>query len=156
MNNVGVGNYRRTVRHRSVDGCRPAQRALCLCQDGKEGIGGEFPAVARPDWPPTGFTGAHFLPAIGSPVRVIRPSAGPAPLVLLPSLGTRGGLVFKGLVRWISSHGSEFQRSDGMFGNSQSFGDREVTWERVYPSSRVPPLRFLAWRFLQIAPIVVS
>ena len=30
-----------------------------------------------------------------------------------------------------------------MFGNSQSFGDLEVTWERVYPSSRVSPLRFL-------------
>ena len=33
-----------------------------------------------------------------------------------------------------------------MFGNSQGFGDREVTWERVYPSSCVPPLRFLARR----------
>ena len=50
----------------------------------------------------------------------------------------------------------ELRRSCGMFGNSQGFADREVTWERVYLSSYVPPLRFLARRFPQTAPIVVS
>ena len=96
VNGVGAGNCQRTVRHPSVDRCRPAQRALCLCQDGKEGMGGEVPAVARPSRPPTGFAGAHFLPATSSSVRAIWPSAGPVPLVLLPSLGARGGTGFQG------------------------------------------------------------
>ena len=43
-----------------------------------------------------------------------------------------------------------------MFENDQGFGDQEITWERVYPSSRVSPLRFLARRFPQMVPIVVS
>ena len=54
-----------------------------------EEMGGKVPAIAQLDWPPTGFTGAHFPPATGSPVLAIRPSAGPAPLVLLPSLNAR-------------------------------------------------------------------
>ena len=45
--------------------------------------------------------------------------------------------------------------SDGMFENGKGFGDREITWERVYPSSHVSPLRFLARRFPQTAPIIV-
>ena len=53
--------------------------------------------IARPAWPPTGFAGAHFPPAIGSPVRAIRPSAGPAPVVLLPSLGVSEGTGLQGL-----------------------------------------------------------
>ena len=43
-----------------------------------------------------------------------------------------------------------------MFGNSRISGDRKVTKERVYPSSCIPPLRLLARRFPQTAPIVVS
>ena len=54
-------------------------------------MGDEVPTIARPGWPPTGFVGAHFPPTIGLPVRAIRPSVGPAPLVLLPSLGVSGG-----------------------------------------------------------------
>ena len=96
VNGVGAGNCQRTDRHPPVDRCRPAQRALCLCQDGKEGMGGEVPTVALPGRPPTEFVGAHFLPAIGSPVRAIRPSVGPDPLVLFPSLGARGGTGLQG------------------------------------------------------------
>ena len=59
-------------------------------------MGREVPAVARRGQPPTGFTGAHFLPATDSPVRAIRPYAEPAPLVLLPSLGARGGFGLQG------------------------------------------------------------
>ena len=55
------------------------------------------PAIACPGRPLTGFAGAHFPPVIGSPVRAIRPSVGPAPLVLLPSLGARGGTGLQGL-----------------------------------------------------------
>ena len=65
-------------------------------------------------------------------------------------------LVFRGMVCWVTRHDSEFQRSGGMFKNGQGFGDREITWERVYPSSSVSPLRFLARRFPQTAPIIVS
>ena len=60
-------------------------------------MGGEVPAIARPDRPTIGFTGAHFPPAIGSPVRAIRPSALPAPHVLLPSLGAIRGIGLQGL-----------------------------------------------------------
>ena len=59
-------------------------------------MGGEVPVITRPGQPPTRFAGAHFPPTIGSPVRAIRPSAGPAPLVLLPSLGARGGTGLRG------------------------------------------------------------
>ena len=64
-------------------------------------------------------------------------------------------LVFMGMVFWVAGHDSEFRRSGGMFENGQGFGDREIPWERVYPSSRVSPLRFLAQRFPQTTPIVV-
>ena len=50
--------------------------------------------ISRPDRPPIGFVGAHLPPTTGSPVHVIRPSVGPAPLVLLPSLGANGGTNF--------------------------------------------------------------
>ena len=59
-------------------------------------MGGEVPAIARLGRPPTGFAGAHFPPSTGSPIRAIRPSAGPAPLVLLPSLSARGGTGLRG------------------------------------------------------------
>ena len=109
--------------------------------------GWEAPSISLPGWPPTRFTGAHSPPTIGSPVCSIRPSVGSVPLSLPPSLGAIGGIGLQGLVRWITGLGGGFRRSDGMFGNGQSFGDREVTWEWVYPSSRVSPLRFLARRF---------
>ena len=54
-------------------------------------MGGEVPAIGRSDQPAIGFVGAHFPPAIGSLFRAIRPSSGPAPLVLLPSLVASGG-----------------------------------------------------------------
>ena len=85
----GAGNCRKIARHLSVDQCRPVQQPLCLCRDGITEMGELAPAIAWPDRPPSGFAGAHFPPATGSPVRAIRPSAGPAPLVLLPSLGAR-------------------------------------------------------------------
>ena len=55
------------------------------------------PASGRSSRPPSGFTGAHFPPVIGSSVRAIRPFVWPAPLVLLPSLGARGGIGLQGL-----------------------------------------------------------
>ena len=60
-------------------------------------MGGEVPAIAQSDQPPRGFVSAHFPPAIGSPICTIRPSVGPAPLVLLPSLVTSGGTGLQGL-----------------------------------------------------------
>ena len=86
-----VGNCRRIARHPPVDRCRPSQRPLCLCQDGKQDVGGEVPTIARSDQPPIGFVGAHFPPTTDSPVCAVRPSVGPAPLVLLPSLVASGG-----------------------------------------------------------------
>ena len=59
-------------------------------------MGEEVPVVALRGRPPTGFAGAHFLPVIGSPVRAIRLSAEPAPLVLLSSLCARGGIGLQG------------------------------------------------------------
>ena len=97
VNGAGAGNSWRIAHHLPVDRYRPAQRPLCLCQDRKEEMGGEVPAIAQPDWPPFGFVGSHFPPATGSPVRAIWPSSWHAPLVLLPSLGARGGIGLQGL-----------------------------------------------------------
>ena len=91
VNDVGAGNCRRIAHHSPADRHRPTQRPLLLCRDGKEGAGGDVLAIARLDRVPTGFTGAHFLLAIDSPVRVIRPPAWFALLTLLPSLCARGG-----------------------------------------------------------------
>ena len=96
-NGVGAGNCRRIAHHPPVDRHRPVQRPLFLCRDGKEGAGREVPAIARPDRLPTGFVGAHFPLAIGSPVRPIQPPAWPAPLALFPSLCSRGGANPQGL-----------------------------------------------------------
>ena len=97
VNDAGVGNYQRIAHHPLVYRYCPAQRPLCLCRDGKEEMDGEVLASARPGRLLTRFAGAHFLPTIDSPVRAIRPSAWPAPLVLLPSLGARGGTDPQGL-----------------------------------------------------------
>ena len=91
MNGVGAGNCQKIARHPPIGQLRLAQRPLCLCREGVEEVGREVPVISRPDWPPTGFAGAHFPPVIDSPVRAIRPSARPAPLTSLPSLGARGG-----------------------------------------------------------------
>ena len=53
--------------------------------------------MAQPDWLPTGFAGARFLPATSSPVRSVRPSSWPTPLVLPLVLGARGGTGLRGL-----------------------------------------------------------
>ena len=92
VNGGGAGNCRKIARHTPVDRCRPSQQPLCLCLDGMAEMGGSAPAIARLGRPLTRFTGAHFPPVTGSPVRAIQPSAGLAPLVLLPSLGARGGI----------------------------------------------------------------
>ena len=97
VNGMLAGSCRRIAHHRSVDRYRLAQRPLCLCRDGNEEMGGEVLAIARPDRPPTWFAEASFLPVTGSPVRAVRPPAWPAPLVLLPSLGARGGTGLRGL-----------------------------------------------------------
>ena len=94
VNGTGVGNCRRIAHHPSVDQHRPAQRPLYLGRDGKEVTGGEVPAITRPSRLPTGFTGAYFPLTTGLPVLAIRPSAWPAPLILLPSLCARGGADF--------------------------------------------------------------
>ena len=91
VNGVGAGNYRRIAHHPLEDRYHPTQRPLCLCRDGKEEMGREVLASARPGRPPIGFAGTHFLSTTGSPVRATRLSAWPATLVFLPSLGTRGG-----------------------------------------------------------------
>ena len=95
-NGAKAGNCRRIARHPPVGRCRQKQRPLCLCRDGKQDMGGEVPAIFRSNQPPTGFVGAHFLPATDSPIHAIRPSAGPAPLVLLPSLVASGGTGLQG------------------------------------------------------------
>ena len=78
------------------------------------------------------------------------PQLGHLPDLLLLSclhlLAPKEELVFRGMVCWIAGHDGE----------ELGFGDREITWERVYPSSCVSPLRFLARRFPQTVPIVVS
>ena len=60
-------------------------------------MGEEALAIARPDWLPTGSADAHFLPAAGSLVSVVRQLDGPTLLVLLPVLGARGGTGLRGL-----------------------------------------------------------
>ena len=97
VNGAGAGSCWRIAHLRPVDRYRPAQRPLFLCWDGKEEMGEEVVAIAWPDRPPTGFVDARFLPATGSPVRGVRPPIWPAPLVLLPSLGTREGTGLRGL-----------------------------------------------------------
>ena len=76
-------------------------------------------------------------------------------LSCLHLLAPKEELVFRGMVCWVARHDSKFRRSGGMFENGKGFGDREITWERVYPSSHVSSLRFLARHFPQTAPIVV-
>ena len=97
VNDAGAGNCWRIIHHPPVDQHRSAQRLLYLCWDGKEEKGGEVPSTARLGRLPTGFTSTHFLLVTGSPVRVTRPSAWPALLVLLPFLGARGGADLQGL-----------------------------------------------------------
>ena len=60
-------------------------------------MGGEGLVIARPGRPPTGFTDARFLLAMGLPVRAVQPPAWPIPLVLPPILGARGGTGLRGL-----------------------------------------------------------
>ena len=96
MNVAGEGNCLRIIHYLPVDRYRSAQRPLCPCLDGKEEMGGEALAIARPGRLPTMFVGARFLPAIGSPVRVVRPPVWPALLFLLPTLGARGGIGLRG------------------------------------------------------------
>ena len=97
VNGAGTRSCRRIAHHRLVDRYHLAQRPLCLCQDGKEEMGGEVLAIARPDRPPTGFADARFLPVTGSPIHAVRLPVWPAPLVLLPSLGAIRGTCLRGL-----------------------------------------------------------
>ena len=92
VNGAGEGNCRRTIHQLPVDRYRPAQRPPCPCQDRKEEMGGEALAIVRPDRLPIGFAGARFLLATGLPIRAVRPSAWPAPLVSPLVLGARGGI----------------------------------------------------------------
>ena len=96
-NGAKAGNCRRIARHPPVGRCHPAQQPLCLCRDGKRDVGGEVPVIALSDQPPTGFVGAHFPPTTDSPIRAVRLSVGPAPIVLLPSLVASGGTGLQGL-----------------------------------------------------------
>ena len=64
---------------------------------GREGEKGQGGSRARPGWLPTGFAGARFFPATGSPVCAVRPPTWPAPLVLPPFLDAREGTGLRGL-----------------------------------------------------------
>ena len=97
VNDAGEGICQRIIHHPPVGRDRPVQQSLCPCRDGKEERGEEALAIAWPGWLPNGFAGARFLLATGSPVRAVRPLAWPAPLVLLPVLGARGGTGLRGL-----------------------------------------------------------
>ena len=97
VNDTVAGSCRRITHHRSIDRYCPAERLLCLCRDGKEEVGGKALVIGRPGRPPTEFVDARFLPTTGLPVRAVRPLAWPAPLVLLPTLGARGGTGLRGL-----------------------------------------------------------
>ena len=96
VNGVGAESCRKITHHPPVGQCRRVQRPFFLCRDEMEEVGGEVPVISRPGLPPVGFAGAHYLPAIGSRVRATRPFAWPAPLVLPPSLGARGGIGLQG------------------------------------------------------------
>ena len=97
VNGVGKENCRRIIHHLLVGRYRLAQRSLCPCHDGKEGMGEEALAIAWPDWLPIGSTDARFLPAAGSLVGAVRQLVGPALLVLFLVLGARGGTGLRGL-----------------------------------------------------------
>ena len=96
VNVMGAESCQKITRHPSVGQCRRVQRPPRLYQDAMEEVGGQVPVISRPGWPPTGFTGAHHPPAIGSRVRAIRPPTWPTPLVLPPFLGARGGTGLQG------------------------------------------------------------
>ena len=100
VNCAGEGNCRRIIHHLLVGRYSPMQRSFCPYRDGKEERGEEALAIGRPGWLPTRFAGTRFLPAIGSPVRAVRPLAWPAPLVLLPVLGAREGTSLRGQDSW--------------------------------------------------------
>ena len=53
--------------------------------------------IVRPDWLPTGFAGARFLLAVGSPVRAVQLPAWLSHLVLPPILDAKGGTGLRGL-----------------------------------------------------------
>ena len=97
VNGAGVVNCRRIIHHRRTDLHRSAQRLLYLCFDGKEEMGGEVPATARPCRLPTEFASADFLLATGSLIRVTWPSSWSVPLSLLPFLVARRGDDLQGL-----------------------------------------------------------
>ena len=96
VNVVGVESCRKIIHPPSVGQCRRVQQPPCLYQDEMKEVGGEVPMTYRPSRPPTGLVGARYPPAIGSCVHATRPSAWPAPLVLPPSLGARGGTGLQG------------------------------------------------------------
>ena len=96
VNAMGAESCRKITRHPPVGQCRQVQRPPCLYQDEMDEVGGEVLVISRPGRPPTGFVGARYPLAIGSRVHATRPSAWPAPLVLPPSLGARGGTGLQG------------------------------------------------------------
>ena len=96
VNVVGAENYRKITRHPSVGSCRWVQRPPCLYRDEIEEVRGEVSVISRPGRPPTGFADTRYPPTIGSRVRVTRPPAWLAPLILPLSLGARGGTSLQG------------------------------------------------------------
>ena len=127
VNSAGVGNFRRIAHHPPADRHCPTHRPLFLFQDGKEGAGGEVPPIARLDRLATGFSGARFPLAIGSPVVQFGHLPGLLVLPCFHLFALEEELIFRVDARWIGRHGGEFRRHYGMFGNGQSFGDWEVT-----------------------------
>ena len=152
----GVESYLKTTRHTPVDRYGQVGRALCPYSSELGVHAGELLIGSRPGWSPNGSVSFRSLAVSGSHGHVIRPQSGLLLLLRLHLLLLAEKLILNRLVRWVASHGDTLRRSGGMNGNYQNFRQREITWERMNPSSHVSPLRFLSWCFSQTTPTVAS
>ena len=137
-------SYLKIACHLPVDHCGQVGRALCPYSSGLGVHVGELLVGFCPGSSPNGSVSVH-----SRAVSLLL-------LLRLHLLTPTEKLIFNGLVSRVASHGNKLRRAGGMNGNYQNFRQREITWERMNPSSRVLPLRFLAWCFPQTTPIVVS
>ena len=151
-----VESYPKRACHQPDDHYGRVRGALSLYLPGLGAHFRQYLGGSRACWTLCGFVGSHFPTANGPPVlKKFSHLSGLLLLLCLHLLAPAEELILDGWVYWVGGHSGKFRRSVGMFENFKGFGDQEVTWERVYPSSHVSPLRFLARCFPQIAPIVV-